>query len=127
VRLQVDGEAAHPQLRLETADGQVLESQAAWDELESRLGAAVPAGNLRFWMLGLAAPGEHRWQAPDAQGKTLLEQEGWQIEYQQFSAEPGLRVPARIRAKNGAATVRIIVDRWQLGESGFSRQEREVR
>ena len=99
MRLQVDGEAANPQLKLETGDGQVLESQAAWDELEARLGAAVPAGNLRFWMLGLAAPGEHRWQPPDAQGVTRLEQDGWSIDYQQYSDEPGLRVPSRIRAK----------------------------
>lgn len=116
VRLQVDGEAANPQLRLEAGEGKVLESQAAWDELEARLGASVPAGNLRFWMLGLAAPGEHRWQEPDTRGVTRLEQGGWLIDYQQYSAEPGLRVPSRMRAKNGAASVRIVVDRWLLGQ-----------
>lgn len=117
VRLQVSGAADDPQLKLETGDGQMLESDAAWSELESRLGAPVPAGNLRFWMLGLAAPGEHQWHEPDAAGVTRLDQDGWAIDYQNYSQEPGLRVPSRMRASsNSGASVRIVVDRWQLGQ-----------
>jgi outer membrane lipoprotein LolB len=116
IHLQVDGDADHPQLKLATSDGQTLESDAAWNELEARLGAPVPAGNLRFWMLGLAAPGEHQWHEQDADGVVRLEQGGWQIDYQRYSEEPGLRVPLRIRASNGDARVRIVVDRWQLGQ-----------
>lgn len=116
VRLQVTGDADHPQLNLETGDGRMLESAAAWNELEARLGAPVPAGNLRFWMLGLAAPGEHQWHEADAQGVTRLDQDGWTIDYQNYSDEPGLRVPSRMRAStSGGASVRIVVDRWQLG------------
>jgi outer membrane lipoprotein LolB len=106
----------HPALKLETADGQTLESDAAWHELESRLGAPVPAGNLRFWMLGLAAPGEHEWRETDADGVTRLLQDGWQIDYQNYSDDPGLKVPMRIRATSGEARVRIVIDRWQLGQ-----------
>jgi outer membrane lipoprotein LolB len=116
VHLEVDGAADHPQLKLETADGRKLESDAAWHELEARLGAPVPAGNLRFWMLGLAAPGEHEWLAQDANGVTRLMQGGWQIDYQNYSDEPGLKVPMRIRASSGDAKVRIVIDRWQLGQ-----------
>lgn len=114
IYLRVDGDAAHPQLRLATGDGRTLTSAAAWQELQVRLGAALPAGNLRFWMLGLAAPGEHRWRELDA-GVVRLEQAGWQIDYQNYSSEPGLRVPQRILARSGDARVRIVVDRWQLG------------
>ena len=116
VHLEVDGDADHPQLKLDTADGRTLESDAAWHELESRLGAPVPAGNLRFWMLGLAAPGEHEWREQDADGVTRLLQAGWQIDYQNYSDQPGLKVPMRIRASSGEARVRIVVDRWQLGQ-----------
>ena len=115
VQLQVDGSAEDPRMTLRTADGAMLESQAAWDELEARLGAPVPAGNLRFWMLGIAAPGEHQWHEPDPQGVTALDQDGWRIEYQQFSNDAGARVPTRIRAASGDTKVRIVVDRWQLG------------
>lgn len=50
VRLELHGDPSSPALTLETADGRKLESTAAWDELEARLGAPVPAGNLRYWM-----------------------------------------------------------------------------
>jgi outer membrane lipoprotein LolB len=116
VRLQVHGDAARPQLRVETSDGRKLQSEAAWNELEARLGAPVPAGNLRYWMLGLAAPGEHHWSEPAPDGSVTLEQGGWRIDYQRYSTDAGARVPVRFRASNGDARVRVVVDRWQLGQ-----------
>lgn len=116
VRLQVQGDSANPDVALETSDGVKLESQAAWDELEARLGASVPAGRLRFWMLGIAAPGEHQWQEAAGDGAKTLEQDGWRIDYQQYSDEPGAHMPVRMRATSGETRVRIVVDRWQLGE-----------
>lgn len=116
VRLQVQGAVADPQLKLQTGDGQTLQSQAAWNELEARLGAPLPAGSLRFWMLGIAAPGEHRWHEPDRDGVVTLEQDGWRIDYQRYSDDAGAHVPIRIRASSGATRVRILVDRWQLGQ-----------
>jgi len=116
LHMKVTGSAAAPELELETGDGK-LESQAAWDALEARLGAILPAGNLRFWMLGIAAPGEHRWLEPGADGVVTLEQSGWRIDYQRYSDDSGAHVPVRINASSGATRVRIVVDRWQLGRS----------
>lgn len=103
-------------LKLQTSDGLTLQSDAAWEELQHRLGTAVPAGNLRYWMLGIAAPGEHQWHEENTVGVTTLEQDGWRIDYQRFSAEPGARVPLRMTATSGDARVRIVVDRWLLGQ-----------
>jgi outer membrane lipoprotein LolB len=116
VRLQLRGDPASPDLKLETGDGRKLESTDAWNELEARLGAPVPAGSLRYWILGLAAPGEHQWREPTSEGVVTLEQGGWRIDYQRFSTEPGARVPVKMSASNGAARVRIVVDRWRLGQ-----------
>ena len=116
VRLQLRGDPANPDLKLETADGRKLESTDAWNELESRLGAQVPAGSLRFWILGLAAPGEHVWHEAAPDGSVTLEQGGWRIDYPRYSTEPGARVPVKMSASNGAARVRIVVDRWRLGQ-----------
>lgn len=112
VRLQLRG----TELKLETGNGGKLESDDAWNELEARLGAPVPAANLRYWILGLAAPGEHKWHEPAADGVVTLEQGGWRIDYQRYSTEPGARVPVKLSASNGTARVRIVVDRWQLGQ-----------
>jgi outer membrane lipoprotein LolB len=116
VRLELRGGGPKPDLRLETSDGRSLQSDAAWEELESRLGAHVPAGHLRYWLLGLAAPGEHEWLEESAEGAAALEQSGWRIDYQRYSAEPGGRVPVKLRAASGDARVRIVVDRWRLGQ-----------
>jgi outer membrane lipoprotein LolB len=115
VRLQMNGSSATPDLRLETGDGQVFQADTAWTELEARLGAPVPAGKLRYWMLGLPAPGEHEWIADPASEMPILEQDGWRIEYQ-YSDEFGARLPRRIRAASGDARVRIVVDRWSLDQ-----------
>jgi len=116
VRLQLRGDPASPDLKLETADGRKLESTDAWNELQSRLGAQVPAGSLRYWILGLAAPGEHLWHEAAPDGSVTLEQGGWRIDYQRYSTEPGARVPVKMSASNGAARVRIVVDSWRLGQ-----------
>jgi outer membrane lipoprotein LolB len=114
VQLQVQGDAANPQLQLKTGDGATLESDAAWSELEARLGANLPAGNLRYWLLGLAAPGEHEWSAAHDAGEMSLQQQGWRIDYQRYSNEFGAKLPSRMRATSGSARVRIVIDRWQL-------------
>src|SRR3954469_24116653 len=116
VLLQLRGDPASPDLKLETGHGRKLESTDAWNELESRLGVQVPAGNLRYWILGLAAPGEHLWHEAAADGTVTLEQGGWRIDYQRYSTESGARVPVKLSASNGAARVRIVVDRWRLGQ-----------
>jgi outer membrane lipoprotein LolB len=116
VSLKVRGDAAHPNIELQTGDGATLEADAALAELEARLGANLPAGNMRYWLLGLAAPGPHEWQPANEAGEVTLEQQGWKIDYQRYSLEAGAKVPTRLRATSGAARVRIVIDRWRLGE-----------
>jgi outer membrane lipoprotein LolB len=116
VRLDVRGDASNPQLRLQSGNGATLESDAAWAELEARLGATLPAGNLRYWLLGLAAPGPHEWHPATEAGEVALEQQGWRIDYQRYSDDTGAKLPVRLRATSGDARVRIVIDRWRLGE-----------
>lgn len=114
----MSGSAVAPELKVETGDGQTFEAESAWNELEARLGAPVPAGKLRYWMLGLPAPGDHRWLAAPDSDMPVLEQDGWRIEYQYPGASSnessGARLPRRIQAASGDARVRIVVDRWSF-------------
>jgi outer membrane lipoprotein LolB len=108
LRLLIDDQA----LRIDIGDGQILESAAAEAELASRLGAEVPAQSLRYWLLGLPAPGEHAWlQTGDT---AALEQNGWRIDYQKYAVNSGARLPAKFVAVSGPAKVRIVIDRWRL-------------
>lgn len=108
VQLHLNGDS----LEVQTGNGQSYQAQAALDELQLRLGAAVPPAKLRYWLMGLAAPGDYRW-LDDA--KSVLEQDGWRIEYSEFLSQNSVRLPARITAINGATRVRILVERWRLG------------
>ena len=100
-------------MRIDTADGQMFEADAAQSELTARLGAFVPARNLRYWLVGTAAPGEHQWTN---EGDTAtLTQQGWRIDYQRFAVTGGARLPMKLIAVSGPAKVRILIDRWNLG------------
>lgn len=118
IRLQMSGSAENPELRLETGNGQTFQADTAWRELENRLGTRVPAAKLRYWMLGVPAPGEHQWPearpiAPPNNDRAVLEQDGWRIEYR-YSDSLSRRLPQRINATSGDARVRIVVDSWSL-------------
>jgi outer membrane lipoprotein LolB len=99
-------------MRIETADGQTLEADDAQSELTARLGAQVPARDLRYWLVGLAAPGEHQWS--NAADTATLTQQDWRIDYQRFGVTAGVRLPLKLVAVNGPAKVRIVIDRWKI-------------
>lgn len=116
IRLQMSGSAENPQLRLETGNGQTFQADSAWTELEQRLGTRVPAEKLRYWMLGIPAPGEHQWPEARSDGgassdRAVLEQDGWRIEYR-YTDSLSARLPQRIHATSGDARVRIVIDSW---------------
>ena len=109
MQLMLDGNT----VQLDASDGQRLEADAAWRELEARLGAPVPAKSLRYWLLGIPAPGEFRWLSQEA--PATLEQQGWQIVYERTTTQSGAQLPTRLTATNGSSRVRLVIDRWSLG------------
>ena len=48
-----------------------------------------------------------------------LEQQGWQLRYENYRAEsaPGgsVRLPAKLTATRDEVRLRLVIDRWQLG------------
>lgn len=114
--LRVSLDAEHPeQMRLQLGDGRQLQADAAWTELEARLGAPVPAASLRYWLLGLPAPSPHEWLEQGERSGVLL-QDGWRIEFLEYTEVSGQRTPSRIKATQGPARIRLVVDRWRLGD-----------
>lgn len=100
------------EVEVTAANGESYRAEAAMQALESSLGAVIPPAKLRFWMTGQAAPGAHHWL--DA-AQSVLEQDGWRIEYVEYLVQEGLRLPARIVASSGATRVRIRIERWRIG------------
>lgn len=105
--LSLDGSA----LTIRGSDGTQYDADAALHELQLRLGTPLPVASLRYWLLGLAAPGEPRWL--DDQ-HNQLEQDGWQVTYEAWATRGELRLPVRLSLTRADARIRIVVQSWNL-------------
>jgi outer membrane lipoprotein LolB len=106
---------------LSVADGagRSLDAEAARTELRARLGADLPWSSLRYWMLGVPAPDAPAdvTDAPSAPLR-LIEQSGWRIGYEAFTAVAGWSLPRRLTATSGDVRVRVVVDQWSVPAGG---------
>lgn len=107
-----DGET----IELADGSGQPLDGEAARAELERRLGVKLPLAELRYWMLGVPAPG--RSDSGPVQASTgsvpSFVQGGWVVSYEELKPQAGWSLPARLTATTNGARVRIVVDDWVL-------------
>jgi outer membrane lipoprotein LolB len=129
--LQVRGPLGAGALRIVTdgttvavtdADGQSLDSESARRQIRGRLGTDLPLVAMRYWMLGLAAPGsEARVRAEGSATPREIVQSGWTVSYEPFRPVQGWAVPTRLTAASGDARIKVIVDEWQLPAADSAR------
>lgn len=109
---------------LADGSGRVLDADAARADLQARLGAELPWEHLRFWLLGVPAPGvEATVLDQDAAPWRRIEQAGWRLAYDSFDVVGGLNLPRRLMAERGAVRVRVIVDTWSPGIGAHRSEE----
>jgi outer membrane lipoprotein LolB len=103
-------------LSLADGSGRVLDADVARADLQARLGADLPWDYLRYWLIGLPAPGvEATVRDQDAAPWRVIEQAGWRLAYDSFEVVAGLSLPRRLTAEREAVRVRVIVDAWRPG------------
>ena len=103
-------------LSLADGSGRVLDADVARADLQARLGADLPWDHLRYWLIGLPAPGvEATVRDQDAAPWRVIEQAGWRLAYDSFGVVGGLSLPTRLTAEREAVRVRVIVDAWRPG------------
>jgi outer membrane lipoprotein LolB len=86
-------------------------------ELQYRYGWTIPVDSLRYWVLGIpdpAAPSVTEFD--DLDRVSHLEQGGWDVEVGRYREAGGQQMPARLVAKSGATSVRLVVDKWIFRE-----------
>ena len=102
-------------LAVTDAEGRHVGDERAQAMLRQRLGTDLPLGELRFWMLGVAAPGSTASVADAASApRRVIEQSGWRIDYDTFQPAAGYSVPARFTATQGGVRLRVVVDDWRI-------------
>ena len=90
------------------ADTAALERQTGWN---------LPLLALPHWIKGIPAP-ELEVQAmemgPDPALLLALEQDGWEIRYENYSRYGAWTLPTRLQIQQGDTTVRLIIRDWQV-------------
>lgn len=103
-------------LLLVEGDGRIVDSDAARQALRRRLGADLPLANLRYWILGVPAPGsEARVRLAQRPPLRVIEQSGWSVGIDEFRSVAGFSLPARLTATTDQARIRVVVSEWDLG------------
>jgi outer membrane lipoprotein LolB len=113
-------------LSLADGSGRVLDADGARADLQARLGADLPWDHLRYWLLGMPAPGfEATVLDQGAAPWRVIEQAGWRLAYDSFEVVGGLSLPRRLTAEREAVRVRVIVDAWRPGVAAVAGEGQE--
>lgn len=101
-------------LEVRDARGRELDSEAARQELVTRLGFEPPFENLRYWVLGVPDPvGRADVLLDTEQRLSKLLQNDWLVEYDEYSVAGGAWLPRRITLRHDGVRVRLLVENWQ--------------
>jgi outer membrane lipoprotein LolB len=100
-------------VRLDGLEGGTREGGDAEALLLEATGWRIPVASMAAWARGARASGAPAELSVDPDGRpALLQQAGWNIEYRAWlGGEPPL--PQKVFAKQGDASVRLVVDAWE--------------
>ena len=110
LRVDIEGE----DIEIATSRGEKLDGQAARDELERRLGFQLPLDELRWWLLGIPAPGEASVNQDGGSGEIRdFTQSGWRVSINSRAAGLGFSLPQRLTAEREGARLKLFVNGWE--------------
>ncbi len=104
---------------LQTSDGEMLRSQDPSLLLYQKLGWKVPVASLRYWVLGLPAPGD-AVESLDEYGRlSHLQQSGWEVKFLDYEQQQNVELPGKVFVTNHLAKVRLVIGDWHFpGQEG---------
>lgn len=109
--MQMHGDAT--QVMLLTDEGESLSSNNPDNLLYQQLGWKVPVSALRYWVLGLPAPGDYQ-QTLDEYGRlSQLQQANWEIKFIDYQPQLGMELPRKVFINNHLAKVKLVISDWQ--------------
>lgn len=102
-------------IRIESGSAAPIDVPAPFDALEptlvERLGVPLPLTQLRWWLVGVPAPG-----VDSSGGGAAFEQSGWKVRVDEYSSVDGAPapLPRRLVMERETTRIRVLVDRWEL-------------
>ena len=101
-------------LHVETSRGEAVDGDAAVEMITERLGVPLPLAELRYWILGVAAPGSESTEVlGDNQRLAALTQEGWDVRFTDYGTVAGDLLPTSLDIRRDRVRVRLRITRWQ--------------
>ncbi len=83
--------------------------------LKNRLGFTIPLQSLRFWVLGLPAPGiDYQAEGGSSGGLKGFQQQGWVMAYESFDAVGDLLLPRKMSIRGHEVVLKLIADDWVI-------------
>ncbi|MDR3416453.1 MAG: lipoprotein insertase outer membrane protein LolB [Nevskia sp.] len=81
--------------------------------MQEKFGWSMPVDGLRYWVLGLPAPGAGAALQLDDGGHILsLRQNGWQLDYAEYQNVAGLDLPRKFALSDPQRRFRVFIDTW---------------
>lgn len=86
------------------------------EELMAReIGWYLPLTNFRYWSRGIPAPGSNSNKEFDRFGHLIqLNQQGWNIKYQQYQSVQGMDLPRTIIYSHDPVRVKMVIKTWKF-------------
>jgi outer membrane lipoprotein LolB len=102
-------------LTVTSSRGVTLEGAAASEELAKTLGFEPPLRSLRYWVLGASDPDFASQETIDYQQRLAhLEQDGWQVDYAQYTQVAGQWLPQQLTVARQSLRLKLVVNAWRL-------------
>lgn len=100
------------EIEIKTSKGTFKTSDPEKD-LQRKLGWTFPVSHLRYWVLGVPAPGTDPDVEIDDEGRlATLEQDDWKLEYDEYQEAGDLQLPRKFVVANDDVTIKVVVDSW---------------
>ena len=81
--------------------------------MQQQFGWSLPVAGLRYWVLGLPAPGGEAALKLDETGHILsMTQNGWELAYTEYQNVAGLDLPKKFTISDPQHGFRVFIDLW---------------
>jgi len=100
---------------LEDSKGKRFYADSAESMLVQQTGWRLPVSNLYFWVRGLPVPNQPAQKQFDTYHHlTHLAQDGWNIQYLNYTSVNHIDLPTKIFLNNSALQLKIIINQWKI-------------
>jgi len=103
-------------VELVTSDGKSFSAKDAETLTQQNLGWSLPMRGLADWVLGRPAAGSNAsdtiWDSAGRLSK--LKQDGWEIEYPEYTEVNGQQLPGKINLRNPRLYLKLVVEQWDI-------------